>query len=190
MALGAAVATAGCGGSEPAGNAPAAAPPAPPRAAAGGGASAFTLRSPAFQEGAAVPRGFTCDGPNLSPPLAWEGVPAGTRSFALLVEDPDAPGGTFTHWIAYNIPAGAGGLPGGATEPRNAAFGGNGFDRHGYGGPCPPPGSGMHHYVFDLYALDLPGLHLTQNAAAGDLRSAIRGHILGTARLTGTYERR
>ena len=146
---------------------------------------AFTLTSSAFQDGQPIPRQFTCDGNDLAPPLKWSDAPDGTRSFALVMEDPDAPHGTFTHWLLYDIPATTTELPGngGGTALRN------GFGRAAYGGPCPPPGHGPHRYVFTLYAIDVAALDIHgKNRAALD--RALRAHTLATARLTGRYERR
>jgi Raf kinase inhibitor-like YbhB/YbcL family protein len=145
---------------------------------------AFTLMSSAFQDGETIPRQFTCDGNDLAPPLAWLDAPEGTRSFALAMDDPDAPHGTFTHWLLCNIPSTTTELRGaGGTALRNS------FGRAAYGGPCPPPDHGPHRYVFTLYAIDVPALdvHGTSRAA---LDRALRAHTLATARLTGHYERK
>ena len=149
-------------------------------------ASPFTLRSAAFDDGAPIPRRFTCDGEDVSPELTWAGAPEGMRSLALEVLDPDA--GGFVHWLAYDIP----GVPAGALATavsRTAAApaeGTNDFGRRGWGGPCPP--SGTHRYVFTLYALDRsPGL--TGAPRVRDLDAAMRGHVIGKAVLTGTYRR-
>jgi hypothetical protein len=150
------------------------------------------LTSPAFAEGQSIPKRFTCDGPGISPPLAWSGVPAGARSLALVVDDPDAPGGLFTHWIVLGLAAQADSLAEGAATrglPPGAVQGVNDFDRPGYGGPCPP--HGRHRYVHHLYALDLaPGvLPAVRKANRSRIDAALQGHILAHARLTGTYER-
>lgn len=149
----------------------------------------FSLASSAFADGSAIPPRFTCSGADVSPALAWNGAPAGTVSLALIVDDPDAPAGTFVHWVAYDIagaPDGrlAEGVPANASTPRQ---GRNGFGRIGYGGPCPPPGK-VHHYRFTLYALDRT-LKLTGAPDAGQLRTAMAGHVLGEVRLIGTYRR-
>jgi len=146
---------------------------------------AFILRSSAFADGETIPRQFTCDGDNLAPPLTWSDPPEGTRSFALVMEDPDAPNGTFTHWLLYDIPATA-------TELRERVGGKalrNGFGRAGYGGPCPPPGHGPHRYVFTLYAADVPALDVHGRTREA-LEHSLRAHTLGTARLMGRYERK
>jgi Raf kinase inhibitor-like YbhB/YbcL family protein len=145
---------------------------------------AFTLTSSAFQDGGTIPRQFTCDGDDVAPPLAWSDAPEGTRSFALVMEDPDAPQGTFTHWLLYGIPATT-------TELREQVGTAlrNSFGRAAYGGPCPPPGHGPHRYVFTLYALDVPTLALHSGTRAS-LDTALRAHTLATTRLTGRYERK
>jgi len=146
----------------------------------------FTLTSPAFRDGQAIPEQYTADGRNVPPPLAWGDPPAGTRAFALVCEDPDAPRGTFTHWVVANLPAetrelGGAALPGGATQ------GANDFGQVGYGGPAPPPGK-PHHYVFRLLALDRP-LDLPAGATKDQVRQAAKGHVLAEGRLVGTYGR-
>lgn len=158
-------------------------PPAPVQSAA-----KLTLTSPAFKEGAAIPSANTCDGANASPPLQWSGVPSQAKSLALICEDPDAPGGTFTHWVLYNLPASTTELKEGqATLPEKAAQGKNDFDKAGYGGPCPPAGN-PHRYIFHLYALDTP-LTLSDSASKQDLQSAILDHILAEGVLMGKYQR-
>jgi Raf kinase inhibitor-like YbhB/YbcL family protein len=148
----------------------------------------LTLSSPSFADGGGMPSHFTCDGPDRSPDLAWSGIPAGTRSLALTVTDPDAPHGTWVHWVVYNLPADCQGLNAGAAGrlPPATCQGRNDWQRTGYGGPCPP--AGRHRYVHTLYALDtvLPDLGAP---TAGDLQRAMRGHVLTSARLTGTYQR-
>jgi Raf kinase inhibitor-like YbhB/YbcL family protein len=152
---------------------------------------AFILTSSAFKSGEAIPLEYTCDGDNVSPPLAWADAPAGTQSLALIVRDPDAPGGTFIHWVAYNIPpttrALAKSVRGAKRASDGTLQGQNDFARIGYGGPCPPPGP-THHYHFTLYALDT---RLAERAGddAAQLDSAMNGHILGQAALVGTYHR-
>ena len=145
---------------------------------------AFTLISSAFHDGGVIPRECTCDGEDVPPPLAWSGVPEGTRSFALVVDDPDAPGGTFTHWLLHDIPGSAAALPASPGKALRTSFG-----RTGYGGPCPPRGDPPHRYVFTLYALDVPALGLHDGTRAS-LDRALRAHTLGVARLTGRYGRR
>jgi len=143
------------------------------------------LTSPAFSEGGSIPREYTCDADDVSPPLAWTGLPEGSAALALVVDDPDA--GGFVHWVVYDIDPALAGLASGASTASDApAQGRNSFGRTGYGGPCPP--SGTHHYVFRLLALDRElGLSGTPDAAS--VLAAADGHILGEARLTGTYRR-
>jgi Raf kinase inhibitor-like YbhB/YbcL family protein len=152
----------------------------------------FTLTSPAFIEGAAVPGPHTCDGKDLSPALSWTGAPPGTKSFALICDDPDAPVGTWVHWVIYAIPPATTGLAEGVakteTLPSGARQGLNDFRRAGYGGPCPPRGS-PHRYFFRLYALDIVP-DLEPNATRAQLDKAMQGHIIGQARLMGKYQRR
>ncbi len=150
------------------------------------------LRSSAFSDGSAIPRRFTCDGEDLSPPLDWSDVPAATRSFVLLCDDPDAPAGTWHHWAAYDIPAGQTALPLDASKKAeklafNQAI--NDFQRPGYGGPCPPHGNGPHHYHFRLSALSLDRLSLPAKASCRDVESAARKHTLAEAVLVGIYRR-
>jgi Raf kinase inhibitor-like YbhB/YbcL family protein len=147
----------------------------------------ITLTSPAFAPGAEIPRRFTCDGEELSPPLRWRGVPAGTRSLALLLEDPDAPDGTFVHWTLFAIAASSTGLGEGET-PASAREGKNSFGDRGYGGPCPPEGDPPHRYVFTLYALRATP-ELEAGAAPGQVRDAIAEHALARGQFTGRYER-
>jgi len=155
------------------------------------GGSLMKMHSPEFSDGANIPTRFTCEGENVSPRLEWSGVPAAAQSLALVVSDPDAPGGTFIHWVLYNLPPQTTGLPEGMPATERLSGGGsqgrNDFGRIGYGGPCPPPGK-PHRYIFTLYALDLaPDLPPGLNAAR--LTSLMRGHILAQASLTGLYQR-
>jgi len=156
------------------------------------GIPSLNVSSAAFGEGAPIPVMYTCDGANVSPPLAWGAVPAGTAGIALVVSDPDAPRGTFIHWVAYNIlpgtreiPAGA---PGKTALPAGSVQGTNDFGRPAYGGPCPPPGK-AHHYHFTIYALDAP-LALSGNRDAKALTQAVAGHILARGELVGIYQRK
>lgn len=154
----------------------------------------LTLTSSAFAEGQPIPRDHTCDGDDVSPPLEWAGVPDGTRSLALIVDDPDAPDPaapkmTWVHWVVYNVPASATGLPMGVARqqlPPGAQEGLNDFKRRGYGGPCPP--IGRHRYVHKLYALDVELADLGR-ATKADVERAMQGHVLASAQLVGTYER-
>jgi Raf kinase inhibitor-like YbhB/YbcL family protein len=148
------------------------------------------LFSSAFQESDLIPAKYTCDGGDASPPLEWDGVPEHTASFALIVDDPDAPSGLFVHWVLFDIPASEKGLTEGVGIAGPAAGGGtqgkNGFGKTSYGGPCPP--SGTHRYYFHLYALDNK-LALSPGVDRRDVDSAIRGHILAEAQLMGRYAR-
>ncbi len=151
----------------------------------------FVLTSTAFEPGKRIPTRYTCDGEDLSPPLSWKGIPEGTRSLVLVVEDPDAPRGTFVHWIIYDIPPDLPGLPEGVPRQReleNGALQGiNDFGVIGYRGPCPPPGK-PHRYFFILRALDTV-LHLDPGTTRAELEEALKGHVLGETKLMGTYGR-
>jgi Raf kinase inhibitor-like YbhB/YbcL family protein len=151
----------------------------------------IALTSPAFTEGQAIPARHTGDGEDVSPPLAWGDVPEGTGSLALVCEDPDAPRGTWTHWVLFNLPPATRTLseavPKQATLPDGAVQGTNDFGRAGYGGPAPPPGK-PHRYFFKLYALDAP-LRLQAGASRAQLLAALHGHVLGEGQLMGTYAR-
>lgn len=148
----------------------------------------FSLSSSSFKPGAAIPKDFTCDGSNRSPQLSWSGAPATAKSFALIVDDPDAPGGTFTHWVLFDIPASSQQLVEGTAA---IGFGGtNSFGQAKYQGPCPPIGRGAHRYFFTLYALDLSTLNLKIGAPRNQVEAAIESHVLGQAQLLGKYERK
>jgi Raf kinase inhibitor-like YbhB/YbcL family protein len=151
---------------------------------------AMRIESSAFSEGGLIPRRHTCDGKDVSPLLSWSGAPVGTKSFALICDDPDAPGKTWVHWVVFNIPPAARQLPEGIapgeTIPDGGTQGKNDFRKLAYGGPCPP--GGTHRYQFKLYALDLE-LELAAGAAKAELEGAIEGHVLGQATLTGKYSR-
>lgn len=157
----------------------------------GGRAMAFALKTTVFAEGGAIPKKYTCDGADVSPGLQWHDAPAGTQSFALIADDPDAPAGTWTHWIIWNIPGTATALPEGIPKVGESGDGTlqgrNDFKRIGYGGPCPPPGK-PHRYFFRLYAL---GAKLDAKAGAGrdELERAIKKHMLAETELMGTYGR-
>jgi len=150
----------------------------------------FTLESPAFAAGATIPKLYTCEGADVSPELRWQDAPAGTRSFALIVDDPDAPGRTFTHWVLFDIPADRTSLPEGLQPGDVGVAGRNDFGKTGYGGPCPPPGHGPHRYFFTLYALDTETLNLERGASRTEVERAMSGHIVGKAQLMGRYERK
>ncbi|MGB9409561.1 MAG: YbhB/YbcL family Raf kinase inhibitor-like protein [Terracidiphilus sp.] len=148
------------------------------------------LTSTSFQ-GNQIPAKFTCNGAGISPQLAWSAPPAGTVSFALIVTDPDAPRGTFVHWVLYDLPAETRalpeGLPGLGQLDDGSRQGRNDFGEIGYGGPCPPPGS-PHHYVFTLYALDAK-LNLPVGATRAQVEGAMQGHILARGELIALYQR-
>ncbi len=148
--------------------------------------SPFVLTSAAFAEGEFIPARNSCEGSNLSPPLAWSGGPAGTKSFALTCLDPDAPSGTFVHWLAWDIPPEKSSLAEGEKPP---VEGTNGANRVGYTGPCPPQGGGDHRYFFTLYALDVDTLSLPTTTRRTALEAVLDGHILATAVLMGKYRR-
>lgn len=143
----------------------------------------FQLKSSAFTEGEPIPEQFTCEGSDQQPPLEWAAPPAETKSFALIVDDPDAPSGTFRHWGAYDIPADARSMSGPSQEAVND------FGKKGYGGPCPPKGHGPHHYRFKLLALDADRLDL-RNPKIAELEAEAERHVIGRAQLIGTYERK
>jgi len=149
-------------------------------------AAELALSSTAFAPGARIPPRHTCEGADISPPLAWTDPPEGTRSFALVVDDPDAPGGSFTHWLAWDLPPSSRGLPEGRRAPSE---GRNDFATPGWRGPCPPRGHGRHRYAFRLYALDA-GFILKLGADRRHFEQAVQGHVLAEAELVGTYERR
>ncbi len=149
------------------------------------------LTSSAFAEGQAIPQKYTCQGDDVSPPLQWSNVPQGAKSLALVCDDPDAPAGTWVHWVVFNIPATVTELseavPATETLANGAQQGRNDFNRIGYGGPCPPPGN-AHRYFFKLYALDSE-LSLSSGAKKADVERAMQGHILAQGQLIGTYKR-
>ena len=153
-------------------------------------AAAFSLSSPAFPNDGAIPSKFTCDAgmTNPSPALSWSDAPAATKSFALILHDPDAPlAGGFTHWVLFDIPATTKQLPENFQAGSVGVSGNSGFRRQGYGGPCPP--SGVHHYHFMLTALDVPTLGLQAGATKADVEKAMEGHVLAKTELVGTYQR-
>jgi Raf kinase inhibitor-like YbhB/YbcL family protein len=156
-----------------------------------GRAQALTLSSKAFPNEARIPAKHACTDANVSPPLGWQEVPEGVKAFAVIVDDPDAPAGTWVHWVLYDIPADTRELPAAVPTIERGAGGmkqgKNDFQDIGWGGPCPPPGPG-HKYVFHLYALDGPS-GLAPGASKADLLAAMRGHVLGEATLIGTFER-
>jgi Raf kinase inhibitor-like YbhB/YbcL family protein len=153
------------------------------------------LKSAAFDDQGQVPRNHTCDGEDLSPPLAWAGVPEEARSLVLICEDPDAPMGTWSHWVLYDLPPTLRELRGGMPKEASVTVGAGGevarqgtndFGKIGYGGPCPP--GGTHHYVFQLYALDAQP-QIVDGARRADVLKAIQGHVLASGKLVGKYGR-
>ena len=148
------------------------------------------ITSSAFEEGGLIPPKYTCDGADISPPLQWDAVPEGTGSIALISDDPDAPMGTWVHWVLFNLPADtkelAENIPADRALPNGAKQGTSDFGRIGYGGPCPP--SGTHRYFFKIYALDTQ-LDLAADAKKPELLKAMEGHILGQGQLIGKYKR-
>ncbi len=152
---------------------------------------AMAITSPSFDGGELIPSVYTCDGKDLSPPLEWTGAPPETKSFALISDDPDAPAGTWVHWVVWNIPASVNSLeedrPKKESLPGGIWQGTTDFRRIGYGGPCPP--SGTHRYYFRLYALDTL-LELPATTTKGWLEEAMKGHVLAQAELMGKYRRR
>jgi Raf kinase inhibitor-like YbhB/YbcL family protein len=147
----------------------------------------LSLTTDAFQSGQPIPTEYTCDGANRAPALSWGEPPPGTRSFALVIDDPDAPSGTFRHWGVFDIPASARSI--GGSERRGTEVT-NDFGKPGYGGPCPPKGHGPHHYHFKLFALDTDRLGLGLDAKVADVEDAANKHAIAQGELIGTYERR
>lgn len=148
------------------------------------------VTSPAFKEGQPIPGAYTCDGANVSPPLEWSGVPKNAKTLAIICYDPDAPAGTWVHWVLFNLPADKTGLVENTQATETLSGGGmqgtNDFKKIGYGGPCPP--SGTHHYFFKLYVLDAE-LSLKPGATKAELEKATAGHIVTVGQLMGTYSR-
>jgi Raf kinase inhibitor-like YbhB/YbcL family protein len=150
------------------------------------------ITSTAFSEGQPVPAKYSCEGSDISPPLAWTNAPANTKSFALIADDPDAPMGTWVHWVLYDLPPSTNALPEDVAKTQyiagNAKQGLNSWPRLGYGGPCPPPGK-PHRYFFKLYALDRM-LDLKPGLTKKDVEAAMEGHVLAEGQLMGTYQRK
>ena len=146
--------------------------------------SSMKINGAAFTPEGAIPAEYTCDGSNISPVLAWKDAPDGAKSFALIMDDPDAPSGTWTHWVVYNMSPESHGLE--YRLPRGALQGENSFGKTGYGGPCPPKGGGPHRYFFRLYSLD-GMLNLQPDIDSAGLKAAMKGHILSTAETMGHY---
>lgn len=149
-------------------------------------ATRFAMGSADIKDGQPIPLQLTCDGAGQSPQLSWDEPPAGTKSLALIMDDPDAPSGTFRHWGVYDIPPTARSIERGQAVGKQAV---NGFGKPGYGGPCPPPAHGVHHYRFRLYALDVDRLTVPSDAKVEQVEAEALRHQLGMAELTGTYER-
>lgn len=143
-----------------------------------------------FDEGATIPQRHSCEGPDLSPAMSWSGEPAASKSFALIVDDPDAPVGTWNHWLLYDLPASTHALGEGIKPAEAGLSGNNDFGRPGYGGPCPPRGHGPHRYFFKLFAVDVASLGLGAGASRSELDGALRGHVLAEAQCMGRYERK
>jgi Raf kinase inhibitor-like YbhB/YbcL family protein len=178
----------GCGGAaEEALDAAALAPTTEPEAASRVEAPPLKITSPAFAPGEAIPAKFTCDGDDISPPLQWDKPPRGTQSLVLIMDDPDAPVGTWVHWVVFNLPPDTPGLPENATElPKGSGIGQNSWSRLGYGGPCPPKDT--HRYFFKLYAVD-ERFDLPNGASKDQLLGLMEGRILAQGELMGTYTR-
>ena len=151
----------------------------------------LTLTSTAFKEGSEIPIVYTCDGQDISPPLTWSEAPANTKTFVLIVDDPDAPGGVFTHWVLFNLPSNIKqveeNIPSQQRLSNGALQGKNGFGNIGYGGPCPPRGP-AHHYRFAVYAIDRT-LDIAAGASKQKVIDAMKGHVVAQGQLTGTYQR-
>jgi Raf kinase inhibitor-like YbhB/YbcL family protein len=145
------------------------------------------LTSDAFQNGKPIPTQYTCDGADQTPTLHWSDPPSGTKSFALVIDDPDAPSGTFRHWGLFDIPASARSIGAGGRAGTEVI---NDFGKPGYGGPCPPKGHGVHHYHFKLFALNVERLNIPSGAKVVDVEKAAREHAIAEGEIVGTYERR
>jgi Raf kinase inhibitor-like YbhB/YbcL family protein len=185
---------AGTGCNQSAGAAPPSSQPGTSQPTTGAATMKLSVRSPAFKAGEPIPKTHTGEAEDLSPALSWADVPSGAEELALIVDDPDAPGGDWVHWVLYKLPVTAkslkAGLPREArlNEPIGALQGKNSWGTTGYRGPMPPPGHGTHHYRFKLYALNA-SLTLSAGATKAQLLSAMRGHILADGELVGTYAR-
>jgi len=154
----------------------------------------FSIKSADITSGERIERPFTCEGEDISPGLHWEGIPEGTKSLVLIAEDPDAPMGTFIHWVLYDIPAAGKGLERGASGTKALVAGGaregvSSFGKKGYNGPCPPTGHGEHRYYFRLWALDIEGLEVGGRATKADVEAGMSGHVLAETSIMGTYSR-
>ena len=151
---------------------------------------AFKLSINAFREGETIPRQHTCEGADLSPALEWSGEPAETKSFGLIMDDPDAPAGVWNHWLLWDLPPSVHSLAEGSKPGQAGKSGVSDFGRPGYGGPCPPRGHGPHRYFFKLSALDVPSLGLAGGAKRAELDRALKNHVLAEAKYMGRYERK
>lgn len=153
---------------------------------------AMDVESTNFKDGQMIPKRFTCDGDDISPSISWSSFPKNTRSFVVIMTDPDAPGGTFTHWVVYDIPSSVQKLEENfpkLTKVDGIKQGMNDFNRRGYGGPCPPKGHGYHRYFFKVYAIDLESLGLKAGASRKDVEQKMKGHILQEGQIMGVYRR-
>ncbi len=150
-------------------------------------AADLTIESPVFSGNSLIPSQYTCDGANESPPLSWKDSSTETQSYTLFVEDPDAPGGSWDHWVLFNIPASIKQLNEGALIPQGAISGRNSWNKTGYSGPCPP--SGTHRYLFKLYALNTL-LNLNSTASKNEVIEAMKGHVIANSELIGLYQKK
>ena len=151
---------------------------------------AFQLTIAGFAEGASIPQRHTCDGQDLSPAVSWSGAPGDTGSYALIMDDPDAPAGTWNHWLLCDLAASTQSLAEGFRPGQSGVSGTNDFGRPGYGGPCPPRGHGPHRYYFKLFALNVASLGLKAGAKRGELDRALKGRVVAEAQYMGRYERK
>ena len=151
---------------------------------------AFTVRVEGFSAGADIPRRYTCDGEDAAPRVQWTDEPATTKSFALIVDDPDAPGGTWTHWLVWDIPANTRSLSAETEKVQAIKSGTNDFGKRGYGGPCPPRGRGAHRYFFRVFALNAADLGVPDGAKRASVEDAIRKHLIAEGSFMGRYERK
>jgi Raf kinase inhibitor-like YbhB/YbcL family protein len=151
---------------------------------------ALKLIIPAFSDGSLIPSLHTCEGADLAPSIEWFGEPAETRSFTLIVDDPDAPAGTWNHWLLFDIPGSVHSLAQGYKAGQAGLSGANDFDKQGYGGPCPPKGHGPHRYFFKLHAVGIPSLGLKAGAKRVEIDRALKGHVVAEAQYMGRYERK
>lgn len=149
----------------------------------------FRVSAQGFADGTSIPDRFTCEGKDLPPAIRWQGEPPETKSFALIMDDPDAPGGTWNHWLVWDVPANVHSLPEGGGRTPHGISGTNDFGKRGYGGPCPPMGRGPHHYYFRLFAVNVGSLGLPEGTTRPALEEALRKHVIAQAVYTGIFER-